>query len=122
MNTDEKVASPVKQPEQEDAPSSEANKDNKEGEVNEAEEKEPEDKVCLSPLGYLFLYLLLYYLLNDWAPKTPLAIHQSISLFASYGSIHMPSNVIGLVCILVNLWYFSDFHLYLTANMLEHQL
>ena len=44
MNGDEKIASPEKQPEQEDAPLTEAGKENKEGHANEAEEKE-EDKV-----------------------------------------------------------------------------
>ncbi|XP_038985232.1 RGG repeats nuclear RNA binding protein A-like [Phoenix dactylifera] len=43
-NIDEKLASPEKQPLQEDGPLSEASKDNKEGEANELEEKELEDK------------------------------------------------------------------------------
>ena len=45
MNADEKIASPEKQPEHEDAPSAEVGKENKEGQTNEAEEKEKEDKV-----------------------------------------------------------------------------
>ncbi|XP_073110793.1 RGG repeats nuclear RNA binding protein A-like [Elaeis guineensis] len=43
-NIDEKLASPEKQPQKEDGPLSEANKDNKEGEANESEDKELEDK------------------------------------------------------------------------------
>ena len=44
VNADEKIASPRKQSEQEDAPLTEAGKENKEGQTNETEEKE-EDKV-----------------------------------------------------------------------------
>ncbi|KAG1335345.1 plasminogen activator inhibitor 1 RNA-binding protein-like [Cocos nucifera] len=55
-NIDEKLASPEKQPEQEDGPLSVADKDNKEGEANESEEKELEDK-CLI-VGSVTAYFL----------------------------------------------------------------